>query len=119
MAKKKATKPRVKKAKSEEAELGIVETLYITDRGRLFSDNDLKRFEMPQTQQVEEQSWGKQVIKPPYDQKKLLQCVVRRVDGGEHRTYHGSSAGLQHHGLEVAERADAYLDVRLDVQALT
>lgn len=76
MAKKKATtKTRAKKDKSEDEGLGTLETLYITDRGRLFSENDLKRFEMPQTQQVEEQNWGKQVIKPPYDQKKLLQWM--------------------------------------------
>ncbi|MFC1709480.1 phage portal protein [Candidatus Omnitrophota bacterium] len=57
-----------------------VSKLFITNRGTLFSDKDLKQYEMPQSKQLEEDiRWTVDIIKTPYDLHKLQKWVELSV----------------------------------------
>lgn len=47
-------------------------TVYMTKGGSIFSEKDLKQYEVGQSQQIEETKFGVDIIKPPHDPAKLM-----------------------------------------------
>jgi len=54
--------------------------LFITQSGGLFSEDDLKKYEIPQTNQIiSEVKWGAEALPPPYDLSKLMAWLESNV----------------------------------------
>ena len=77
--------------------------MFITNTGKVFSDADLKRYEIPQTKQIiQEGKFGAEVIEPPYDLAKLMAWLeVNVVHSSCVRTKTQDSVGIGWHLAEV------------------
>jgi len=49
--------------------------VFITNSGKIFTAEELKKYEVPQSKQVEEVKWGNEVITPPYDLNRLMEWL--------------------------------------------
>lgn len=81
--------------------------VFITASGRIFSDDDLKRFEMPQSQQLDAiQFKGLRVINPPFDLAKLMQWMdISVAHNAAIRTKVQDSVGIGWHLEQIDESA--------------
>jgi len=81
--------------------------MFVTNLGKVFSEADLKRYEIPQTKQiVPEGQFGAEAISPPYDLAKLMSWLeVNVVHGSCVRTKTQDSVGIGWH-LELVDETE-------------